>query len=144
MKSIAPPRSDGVQSSRSVPPASAAAHHEVHGAERPDQQIDNSEHLRTPLSATSIEDTIASTDLHHTSDALNLLSQAAENATQLVQSNRPRRNTHDVSTMSRAAIRSTYLRDADVESNPALGILQYPLVSGGHLTTTQVAQLVAR
>lgn len=85
---------------------------------------------------TNIEETITSTDLHHTSDALNLLSQAAEGLT-----NAGGQRLH--SSISQGSGMTGSLRSDEIVQFPGSG-LQYPLVSKGLLTAMQVSQLVVR
>ena len=82
----------------------------------------------------NIDETIAATDLHSTSDALNLLSHAAQ-----LEAHGPPGHPFDTAE-SMSPLQS---RRNGVES-VLDGPLQYPLVAQGMLTAAQVSQLVAR
>jgi hypothetical protein len=88
------------------------------------------------ISPADIEDTIAATDLHSTSDALNLLSQGAQPDLH----GAPCRRSYAAagSVMSPVHSRHSVIHSAIDDS------LDYPLVSQGLLVTAQVVQLVAR
>lgn len=87
-----------------------------------------------PIAPANIDDTIAATDLHSTSDALNLLSHAAQ-----LDAHGPPGHPYDTS--SNMSPLQGRRNGADIVLN---GELQYPLVAQGLLTTAQVSQLVAR
>ena len=94
------------------------------------------------ISAADIEDTIASAELHSTSDALNLLSHAATYA-------RPGQRPHGMAESSGSVVSPVNsipvnLPSHDQAGQPSYGSLQYPLVLNGLLSTIQVAQLVDR
>jgi len=84
----------------------------------------------------NIEETLTSTDLHRTSDALNLLSQAAEGLTNA--SSQEVRN----SISHRSGMTGNLRRDEIAQSSE--NGLQYALVSKGLLRTMDIYQLVAR
>lgn len=90
---------------------------------------------RNPISPADIDDKIAATDLHSTSDALNLLSQAAQ-----LDAHQPSRHSHAA---AGSVIPSVHSRHTVVH-NAIDDLLEYPLVPQGLLTTAQVVQLVAR
>jgi hypothetical protein len=86
------------------------------------------------VSGANIEETIAKADLHQTSDALNLLSQAAELGTHI--------NVHRMNQpMSDNSIGGL---GPEGDAHQFSGPLQYELVSRGQLTSAQVGDLVAR
>jgi hypothetical protein len=87
-----------------------------------------------PLTPANIEETIAATDLHSTSDALNLLSHAAH-----LEAHGPPGHPYDTA----EAMSPLQSRRNGVES-VLDGQLLYPLVAQGLLTAAQVSQLVAR
>jgi hypothetical protein len=87
-----------------------------------------------PISPANIEETIAATDLHSTSEALNLLTHAA----QLDTHGTPSHQYGTAASMSPLHSRRTG------GDNVLNGPLQYPLVAQGLLTAAQVSQLVAR
>jgi hypothetical protein len=95
-----------------------------------------------PISSSNIDETIASTELHATSEALNMLSHAAQldsyATSGLPHAAEPPNAV--VSPRNHAVISPPRAEAADFTN----GVLQYELVSRGLLTTTQVAQLVAR
>lgn len=83
-----------------------------------------------PITAANIDDTIVSTDLHATSEALNMLSHAAQldsYATRSQVPDRPIATPGNVPLIDRSRFE-----------------FQYPLIAKGLLTIDQVAQLVAR
>lgn len=95
------------------------------------------------ISSPNIEDAIASTDLHSTSDALNLLSRAAE------------LGAYESPRDSQRMIGNSGKRKDGVNPNEMVvegeegefevdGPLQYPLISQGLLTSFQVTELVKR
>lgn len=87
----------------------------------------------TNISQTSnIEDTFASTDLHSTSDALNILSQIADS-----ESN----DMINGQTNSRVFAGKYGTGDFDAAESD---LLDYPLVRSGLLTTPQIAKLLER
>jgi hypothetical protein len=87
-----------------------------------------------PISPANIDDTIAATDLHSTSEALSLLSHAAQ-----LQAYGPPGHPYE-----RAPSMSPLQRRRSVMENGNNGPLRYPLVDQGLLTGAQVSQLVAR
>jgi hypothetical protein len=87
-----------------------------------------------PITPATIEETIAATDLHSTSDALNLLSHAAH-----LEAHGPPGHPYDTP----GSMSPLQSRRNGVE-NSLNGPLQYPLVSHGLLTAAQVSQLLAR
>lgn len=87
-----------------------------------------------PISPANIDDTIAATDLHSTSDALNLLSHAAQ-----LDAHGPPGHPFDT-----AASMSPLQSRRNGVDNVLNGPLQYPLVAQGLLTVAQISQLVAR
>lgn len=89
---------------------------------------------KDPISPANIEETIAATDLHSTSEALNLLSHAAQ-----LEAHGPSR--HPYGTAASMSPLQTRPNGIGIVVD---GSLQYPLVAQGLLTTAQVAQLVAR
>jgi len=90
------------------------------------------------IPAANIDETIASTDLHATSDALNMLSHAA----QLDTYTSPGQRSHasgrlaSVLTPSQGGVTPV----TSIGSDP----LQYALIAQGLITTSQVIQLIAR
>lgn len=89
----------------------------------------------------NIEETIAKTDLHQTSDALNLLSQAAELGGAHMGQDRGLRN----AAMSPGDNNMAELMNGDdIENFQSGGPLRYELVSRGCLTVPQIIDLVAR
>lgn len=86
------------------------------------------------MTPANIEETIAATDLHSTSDALNLLSHAAH-----LEAHGPPGHPYDTAE-SMSPLQS---RRNGIE-NALNGPLQYPLVTQGLLTAAQVSQLLAR
>lgn len=86
------------------------------------------------ISPANIEETIAASDLHSTSEALNLLSHAA----QLEAHGLGGRLYGTAASISRLQTRLNGIDDV------IDGSLQYPLVAQGLLTAAQVPQLVAR
>ncbi|KAL2062119.1 hypothetical protein VTL71DRAFT_6385 [Oculimacula yallundae] len=91
-----------------------------------------------PISAANFDDTIASTDLHATSDALNMLSQAA----QLDSYSTPGQRSHisDRTAVMSPGVVSSSVRVDQFPPNK----LQYALVSQGLLTVAQISQLISR
>jgi hypothetical protein len=87
-----------------------------------------------PISPANIEDTIAATDLHSTSEALNLLSHAAQ-----LEAHGPPGHPYDTApSMSPLQSRRSAMENGNN------GPLQYPLEDQGLLTGAQVSQLIAR
>jgi hypothetical protein len=84
------------------------------------------------VSPANIDDTIAATDLHSTSDALNLLSHAAQ-----LEAHGPPGHPYD-EVMSPLQSRHNVIEIGD------RGMLQYSLVDQGLLTVAQISQLIAR
>ncbi|KUJ08162.1 uncharacterized protein LY89DRAFT_599883 [Mollisia scopiformis] len=120
--------SQGLLSVAEQPSESYAA-----GFSRPERSFSPEE----PITAANIDETIVSTDLHATSEALNMLSQAA----QLDSYATPSRS--HVSERPSAASPGSHVRSrVDIASQ--FDQMQYPLVARGLLTTDQVARLVAR
>jgi hypothetical protein len=91
-----------------------------------------------------IESTFIATTLHNTSDALNFLSQAAENASHLPETHAQENAIHNhyVSPSNRVIQSQTQSTPADPYSSH--GVLPYHLVTSGLLTSAQVAELVIR
>ena len=103
------------------------------GYQQPTAEQENFQPQDT-ITPANIEDTIAATDLHSTSEALNLLSHAAQ-----LEAHGPPGHPYDAApSMSPLQSRRSILE------NGSNGPLQYPLVDQGLLTTAQVSQLVAR
>lgn len=100
------------------------------------------EHFRTedPITG-NIDEAIASTDLHTTSDALNMLSQAAQLETYSTPAQRSHTSDRPHAVLSPQDHPTHSSRHSESVSNK---VLQYPLISQGHLTVAQVSQLVAR
>ena len=94
--------------------------------------------FRPDVPISSIDETIAATDLHATSDALNMLSHAAQLDTYATpgQSSHTA-DRHIISPEAPAGLSS-------VRADNLNGSLQYALVSQGLLTTPQILQLIAR
>lgn len=90
-------------------------------------------------SAPSVEDTFAFTSLHDTTDALNFLSQVAENASHKAGDFRGRMNSGFSSQMTQAMSKlpfeGQYL---------SAELVPYHLITAGLLTVAQVASLVSR
>jgi hypothetical protein len=85
------------------------------------------------LASTAIDDTFASTNLHNTSDALNLLSQAALGTNDIPKADL----SQNAPSHGREALAESFgVNDSD--------LLQYYLVANGVLTAVQVADLVQR
>lgn len=110
----------------------------------------------------AIESTFIATNLHNTADALNFLSQAAENASHLPE-NRAGENSihsHYVSSSNNVSLPNNISSSSHVSSlnhvaQPAgqsmpteqytnHGVLPYHLVTSGLLTGAQVAELLSR
>lgn len=91
---------------------------------------------------TNIEETIAKTDLHQTSDALNLLSQAAELGGAHLGQDRGLRGNPVLSPGNNAM--AGLMNSENVGHFNAGGPLQYDLVSRGCLTAGKIGDLVAR
>ncbi|KAE8441359.1 hypothetical protein EG329_005462 [Mollisiaceae sp. DMI_Dod_QoI] len=100
---------------------------------RPERSFTPEEHI----TAANIDETIVSTDLHATSEALNMLSQAAQLDTYAT----PARS----HASDRAPVPSpgSHVRSR-IDNIQQFDQIQYPLISRGLLTTDQVARLVAR
>jgi hypothetical protein len=111
----------------------------------PQQSSPGREPFRTddPIT-TNIDETIASTDLHATSDALNMLSQAAQLDTYSTPGQRSSHTADRPAVLSPQNHPTADSRHSDGATNVAHGSIQYPLVSQGLLTVSQIAQLVAR
>jgi len=96
-----------------------------------------------PITA-SIDETIAATDLHATSDALNMLSHAA----QLDQYATPGQRSHTTDRPHSAVSPQDHVINVPSRDDGTDFImnntLQYKLVSQGLLTTNQILQLIAR
>jgi hypothetical protein len=95
----------------------------------------------SPISSANIDETIASTELHATSEALNMLSHAAQ-LDSYATSGHPH-----VADPPNSGISPLNQSDNEASRNNAgftTGLLNYELVSRGLLTTSQVAHLVAR
>lgn len=88
-----------------------------------------------PISSSNIEDTIAATDLHSTSEALNLLSRAAQ-----LQAHGPPGHPYETA----PSISPSPLHGSRAIKNGNDSPLRYPLVDQGLLTGAQISQLVAR
>jgi hypothetical protein len=89
-----------------------------------------------PISSANIEDTIAATDLHSTSEALNLLSRAAQ-----LQAHGPPGHPYETDpSMSPSPLQGSRSIIENGNDSP----LRYPLVDQGLLTRAQISQLVTR
>lgn len=98
--------------------------------------------LQCNSSAPSVEDTFASTGLHDTTDALNFLSQVAENASHKavdlrgeLDSGFSSQMTHIPQAMSNLPFEGQYL---------SAELVPYHLITAGLLTVAQVVSLVSR
>jgi hypothetical protein len=98
--------------------------------------------LSSNNSAPSVEDTFASTGLHETTDALNFLSQVAENASHKavdlrggLDSGFSSQMTHIPQAMSNLPFEGQYL---------SAELVPYHLITAGLLTVAQVVSLVSR
>ncbi|KAH9211155.1 hypothetical protein DL95DRAFT_437358 [Leptodontidium sp. 2 PMI_412] len=91
------------------------------------------------ISSANIEETIASTDLHATSEALNMLSQAAQLDTYATPGQRSHTSDRPI-VMSPEAVANGSAR---ADQFPP-GQLQYALVSQGLLTAAQISRLITR
>lgn len=99
---------------------------------RPDRAYTPEEQITTA----NIDETIVSTDLHATSEALNMLSQAAQLDTYAT----PARS----HASDRPSAASPGNRRSRIDNIQQSDQMQYPLISRGLLTLDQVARLVAR
>jgi hypothetical protein len=95
------------------------------------------------ISASNIEETIASTDLHQTSDALNLLSQAAELGTNILDQSL-QGNSQGMNPITPGNNLADLGRSGGIIDFSNGGPLQYEVVARGLLTAGQVGDLVAR
>ncbi|RDW77497.1 hypothetical protein BP6252_05550 [Coleophoma cylindrospora] len=91
-------------------------------------------------SSPNIEDAIASTDLHSTSDALNLLSRAAEMGTY----ESPRDRQRMIDNIGKRIDGHEAVDEEDEEEFEVDRPFQYPLISQGLLTIFQVTELLKR
>ncbi|KAF8856184.1 hypothetical protein BDZ45DRAFT_654488 [Acephala macrosclerotiorum] len=89
-----------------------------------------------PITTANIDETIVSTDLHATSEALNMLSQAAQLDTYVT----PARS----HASDRPSAASPGNHRPRIDNTQQFDQMQYPLISRGLLTLDQVARLVAR
>ncbi|KAG4433047.1 hypothetical protein IFR05_011465 [Cadophora sp. M221] len=92
-----------------------------------------------PISSANIEETIASTDLHATSEALNMLSQAAQLDTYATPGQRSHTSDRPIVMSPETVVNGS----ARVDQFPP-GQLQYALVTQGLLTAAQISRLITR
>lgn len=92
-----------------------------------------------PITSANIEETIASTDLHATSEALNMLSQAAQLDTYATPGQRSHTSDRPI-VMSPEAVANGSARSDQFPP----GQLQYALVSQGLLSVAQISRLIIR
>jgi hypothetical protein len=91
-----------------------------------------------PISSANIDETIASTELHATSEALNMLSHVAQLDSYAASASHLDRQSNIVSPQNHG------VSTANAMESPKCGALQYELVSRGLLTADEVARLVTR